>query len=358
MNNKTKPFDDLHVRKAIALALDRKHIVDTYFYKGSSVADFFTPCLIANGCVGEPWYKTDVAAAKAELALATDPTVRNGFKIPLFLRDRVRPYQPQPQQEATEIKQQLKTALNIDVDIQIQESATFLTNHAQGKLPGLFLIGWIADYPHITDYLDYHFGKNSVIFGDSSPEIYNLLQTADTMSVEGAKDTYVKANKAVMDVIPMVPIAYGVSGAAFKADVKGAYADGLANEKFALMDPGGRDTFIWLQSAEPPSLYCNDEDDGEAIRACEQISEALYAFKPNTTDLTPALATECKSPDQTVWTCTIRPGVKWSDGSALTAHDVVASFAVAWDASIPIHKGDSGTWTFMDGFFGLINKPK
>jgi len=45
------------------------------------------------------------------------------------------------------------------------------------------------------------------------------------------------------------------------------------------MDPGGRDTFVWMQNAEPISLYCNDETDGESLRACEQTLESLLSYE-------------------------------------------------------------------------------
>ena len=48
-----------------------------------------------------------------------------------------------------------------------------------------------------------------------------------------------------------------------------------------------------MQNAEPLSLYCGDETDGETLRACEQINEALYAYEIGGTDAVPALATEC-----------------------------------------------------------------
>ena len=34
-----------------------------------------------------------------------------------------------------------------------------------------------------------------------------------------------------------------------------------------------------MQNAEPLSLYCGDETDGETLRACEQVDESLYAYK-------------------------------------------------------------------------------
>ena len=48
-----------------------------------------------------------------------------------------------------------------------------------------------------------------------------------------------------------------------------------------------------MQNAEPISLYCGDESDGETLRACEQINESLYAYKSAAPNSVPALATEC-----------------------------------------------------------------
>ena len=127
-------------------------------------------------------------------------------------------------------------------------------------------------------------------------------------------------------------IAHGGSGTAFKADVKGGYADSL-QEKFAGMKAGDRDTLVFMQNAEPLSLYCADETDGETLRACHQICESLYGYGGDTgLEPVPALATGCTAnADLTVWTCALRPGVKFQDGAAFAADDVITSFAAQWD---------------------------
>ncbi len=52
-------------------------------------------------------------------------------------------------------------------------------NSANGRLNGFHLLGWGADYPHVTNFLDYHFGKSQAQFGTSYPEIYeNLVKGA------------------------------------------------------------------------------------------------------------------------------------------------------------------------------------
>jgi ABC-type transport system substrate-binding protein len=114
-----------------------------------------------------------------------------------------------------------------------------------------------------------------------------------------------------------------------------------------------------MQNAEPLSLYCGDETDGETLRACEQVNESLYAYKVADTAVEPSLATECKpNTDLTVWTCTLRDNVKFHDGSALDANDVVASYAAQWDTKNKNHVGRSGAFEYFPGLFGgYLNPP-
>ena len=157
----------------------------------------------------------------------------------------------------------------------------------------------------------------------------------------------------------MVPIAHGASAAAYLADVDGAQASPLTSEWFATMDPGGRDTFRWMQNAEPISLYCGDETDGETLRICEQINEPLYQYAINGVDPEPALATGCEAnEDGTVWTCALREGVTFHNGAAFDANDVVVSFALQWDAEHPLHIGRQGLFEYWGGLWGAnLNPP-
>ena len=124
------------------------------------------------------------------------------------------------------------------------------------------------------------------------------------------------------------------------------------------MNPGDRDTFVWMQNAEPLGLYCGDETDGETLRVCEQITEPLYAYEIGGTEAVPALATACDpNAELTVWTCKLRDGVTFHDGAALDANDVVVSYAVQWDAEHPLHKGRQATLRRTSGLFGGLPEP-
>lgn len=357
MNNTYAPFDDVRVRQAIAMGIDRQRIVDNFYPAGSEVASHFTPCSIPNGCAGDAWYEFDPEAARALLAEAG---YENGFATEIAYRDVVRGYLPDPNIVAQDIQAQLKENLNIDATINVMESGAFLQAADAGQLQGLHLLGWGADYPDMTNFLDFHFGAGSSDqFGAKFDDLTSVLKEAASLAGDDERaPLYEQANNLIKEHIPMVPVAHGGSGVAFLASVQNAHVSPLGNESFAHMDPG-KDTFVWMQNAEPISLYCADETDGESLRACEQVTESLLAYEIGGTGVVPSLATACEpNEDLTVWTCTLRDGVTFHDGSTLDANDVVTTFAVQWDAANPLHVGNTGAFSYFSGLWGqFLNAP-
>ncbi|MFN8434574.1 MAG: ABC transporter substrate-binding protein [Anaerolineales bacterium] len=356
MTNTFAPFDNQKVRQAIAMGIDRQRIVDTFYPAGSEVATHFTPCAIPNGCAGDAWYDFNVDAAKALLAEAG---FADGFSTKLYYRDVVRGYLPQVGNVAQDIQAQLKENLNIDAEIVVMESGAFIEASSAGTLDGLYLLGWGADYPHITNFLDYHFGASNPQFGVQSDTYTDLLvQGAQIADPAEAEPIYAQANNAIKEYVPMIPVAHGGSGTAYRADVTNPQASPLTNEQFAFSAPGDRDTFVWMQNAEPISMFCADESDGESLRACDQVMEALYGYEINGTATEPILAESCDpSEDLTVWTCTLRQGVKFHDGSDFDANDVVATFNMGLNIDSPTHVGNSNIWSYYDYLWGLMKKP-
>jgi ABC-type transport system substrate-binding protein len=353
-----EPWTDVRVRQAIAMGVNRQQIVDNYYPEGSEVATHFTPCAIPFGCEGEETWDFDATAAQA---LLTDAGFDFSQTYPIQFRAAVRGYLPDPPVIATEISNQLKANLGINTRIDLQESGTFLDANAAGTLDGIFLLGWGADYPDATNFLDYHFGSGSgEKFGEPFQDIVDALNEGGQSADEAVRRAaYEEANDLIREHIPAVIVAHGGSGTVFQADVEGAHSSPLSNETFSVMKAGDRDTLVWMQNAEPLSLYCGDESDGESLRACEQVIESLYAYEVGGTAVFPSLATECTSnAELTVWTCTLRDGVKFHDGSDLDANDVVLSYAVQWDAEHDLHVGRSGAFEYFPGLFGgFLNPP-
>ena len=353
--NTFTPWDNVDVRTAVALGIDRQRLVDTFYPPGSETASHFTPCSVENGCEGDAWYDFDVEAAKALLESAG---LGDGFETKIYYRDVTRGYLPTPGNVAADIQAQLKENLNITAEVIVMESGEFIQASSAGELDGIHLLGWTGDYPHVTNFLDFHFADTNLQFGDPVPEIYEPLKTASqTASAAEAAPLYEEANNAIKTAVPMVPIAHAASAFGATAGVTGAYAPPWGQVMFNFWD-NGTDTLVFMQGNEPISLYCSDETDGESLRACAQVVEALYSYT-NDGDVQPQLATECvPNDDLSQWTCSLREGVVFHDGSAFDATDVVASFAAGLDAANPLHVGNSGVFEYYDYLWnGLINAP-
>ncbi|MDQ3385067.1 MAG: ABC transporter substrate-binding protein [Actinomycetota bacterium] len=350
------PFDNELVRQAVAAAIDKERIVENFYPAGSQPAEQFLPDAIPGAVEGFDANPYDPDRARELLAEAGMP---DGFDVTLSLRDVVRGYLPNPVPVATDIQAQL-AEVGINVTIDVQESGTFIDNANAGNLP-FYLLGWGADYPDATNFLDFHFGAgSSPQFGTGFSDIQSVLSEAASLTDQDARDElYAEAADLIAEHSPMVPVAHGGSAVAFKADAEGAHASPLSNENLSVVGIEGQDTLVWLQNAEPIGLYCADETDGESLRACEQIVESLLAYEVGGVEVVPSLAEEHESNEElTEWTFTLREGVTFHDGSELDANDVVKSYQVQWDAADPLHVGRVGDFTYFSALFGgFLNAP-
>ncbi len=354
MNNTVKPFDNEKVRQAFAQAIDKKRIVDNFFPTGSAIAEQFVYKELKPGYTdGLKWYAYNKDAAKKAL---TDAGFDFNQEILFSYRTATRGYNPQPDKIAQDVQAQL-AEIGVKIKLDVQESGTLLQNSAAGKL-GFFLLGWGEDYPDATDWYDYHFGPNGKSFGTPYPDVVeNMAKAAQSSDNATRQKYYDEVNKLILQHVPMIPVAHGAGGQAYKATVKNVVV-GPYNENFPFMttDTG---TLVYTQAAEPIQLWCGDETDGETIRACMQIYEPLLRYKYGTSQNEPALATGyTANADLTEYTFTLRDGVKWSDGSAFSSADVFATFTAMWDFKNPNHKGNSGSFEYWNGLFtAVLNAP-
>lgn len=360
MNNTYPPFDNQLVRQAITLALDRRSIVDTMFPPGFVTPDFFTPCSIPFGCGGDPWYSADPEQARQLLAQAGFP---DGFSTQLSYRAVTRSYMDNPERIVQEIQSQLHKNLNMEVKLISIDSDKFLNAAEEGLLPGLFLLGWGADYPDVSNFLDTHFGDQAgKLLGNPFPDVLAPLRLGNSTSdAEQRVAYYTEANNAIRTHVPLIPISHGGWAeakhmtVAFNRTVSEAYADPFGFEHFSAMHSPGFEELTWMQSYEPQSLYCADEVDVDTLRACAQIAETLYRFPQGSLQPEPAVAEICE-PDgeMKVWTCRLREDVSFHDGSLMNANDVVLSFAVQWDEDHPLRQGRLGDFSYFTSFWGAF----
>ena len=103
------------------------------------------------------------------------------------------------------------------------------------------------------------------------------------------------------------------------------------------------DTLVWGRGGDSISLDPALAQDGESLKVTLHIFETLVRFKTGTFEIEPWLARSWKtSEDGTIWTFTLRDGLKFSDGSACDADAVVFSYMRQLDKNHPYYT--EGIW--------------
>jgi peptide/nickel transport system substrate-binding protein len=100
----------------------------------------------------------------------------------------------------------------------------------------------------------------------------------------------------------------------------------MAPEEAAPEAMGGG-TFIFGRGGDSVQLDPAIVTDSESFRVTGNCLEPLYQYEPGTTKPIPALATGCTAnEDSTEWTCELREGVKFHDGTDFNADAVIFNF--------------------------------
>jgi ABC-type transport system substrate-binding protein len=357
LNNTIPPFDNEKVRQAVAMSIDKQRIVEQFYPAGSSTAEQFAPPALQPGYTdGYKWYDYDPEGAKKLLAEAG---YADGFEVTMSFRNVVRGYLPNPKQVIQDLQAQLAD-VGIKVTINEMESGAFLQSVADGK-EAIYMLGWGADYPDATNFYDYHFNETGKRFGTPFDDVVAEMKIAASLVDPAERQKhYDKVNELIKQHVPMIPVAHGGSGTAWLATVGGNHSSPLGNEYFGVVEQPGADQFVWMQNAEPIMLWCADETDGETLRACEQVYEALLSYEIGGVAVQPGLAEKWEAnAELTQWTFYLREGVTFHNGAALDANDVVATYAAQWDFTSPNHKGNTSQFEYFGGFFGtMLNAPK
>ena len=97
-------------------------------------------------------------------------------------------------------------------------------------------------------------------------------------------------------------------------------------------------TFIFGRGGDSVQLDPAIVTDGESFRVTGQCLEPLYQYEPGSTTPIPALATGCTAnEDSTEWTCELRQGVKFHDGTDFNADAVIFNFERWRNTDNPYH---------------------
>ncbi|MGE5549426.1 MAG: peptide ABC transporter substrate-binding protein [Bacteroidota bacterium] len=238
MFNVTKPpLDNVKVRKALTLAIDREAIVKNITKAGQIPAMAYTPFGIPDvpGAKGDfrtmggvAFFKdNDVETAKKLLADAGYPDGK-GFPTIEILYNTSNAHKA----IAEAIQEMWKKNLGINVTLTNQEWGVYLTNRTELKYQ-VARAGWIGDYVDAMTFMDMWVtggGNNDTGWGNKQYDAY-----IDQAKATGDPKIRIKAmhdaEKILMDEMPIMPI-YFYTRPYLQAD----YLKGVTHSAIGLVD--------------------------------------------------------------------------------------------------------------------------
>lgn len=360
MNRDVEPFSSSDVRLAVATCIDQAELVESVYPTGTLIANQFLPPNTFGFTAGLLWYDQD---AERSAELLTSAGYSDGLSVTLSLVDVPTDYLPEPLAVADVISGQL-SACNITTTLEVLESEAFEDRLVAGELP-FHLSGWSADFPGPIGFLSAHFAGagNGNQFGAPFPTVARLLEEASQTADRALRaDLYGEVNQLLREKAIFVPLAHGSSTLVAHADLPGVVTSPVRHESLATIGPMTETlpytTFVYALSSLPLSLDPTDEVDDATFAVTDQLFETLVGYEPASTVLTSSLALEWQSNETfDVWEFSLRPGVRFHDGSELDADAVILNFERLWDATHPLHVGRTGAFRYFQILFGGFREP-
>jgi peptide/nickel transport system substrate-binding protein len=216
-NTKNKQFSDVHVRRAIAYAIDKAGIVKATSFGTAKAADSLLPPTIEyySSDIDAPSYNVD--AAKKELAQSAFPT---GFTTTLLLPSD----STLEQQEAQAIQEELG-AIGITVKIASIDHATFRDRFFAYDFD-FMLNSATSDYADPNSIVEFQadpsgFSK-SYWTSYSNPDVTALLKKGQSEADgTGRAATYQQIQKLIAADSPYIPLSYPAAIKATSSKVHG-----------------------------------------------------------------------------------------------------------------------------------------
>jgi oligopeptide transport system substrate-binding protein len=202
-NTTRPPLDDVRIRRALSLAVDRVVIARTVL-RGSRAPAFALTPPGTGGFTAEARAATDYEVARGLLAEAG---YGGGVGLPL-LEVQCRTDEIQPQ-VAEVLQAAWQRELGIRIGIAPAEQKTWLQN--QQTLGYTITFGsWIADFPDPVNFLGMFIGGGGYNWtGWSDPAFDALLASADAVDAANRNAVFERAEALLLEAAPIAPIFHG-----------------------------------------------------------------------------------------------------------------------------------------------------
>ncbi len=221
-NNAKDPLNDEHVRRALAMSVDKQTLADKILAGGAVATDHIVPQGMPGFFEGLKPLKFDPAAAKAELQQAA--------KQPGTLTLSYTTGQADFDKVAVYVQQQWKQNLSVNVQLNGEEQAKFnddltaMANDPNSSPMQMYISVWGADYPDpqnfLTQQLHTGVGNNNGHWSDQ--QFDKLTDQADIeRDANKRMSLYNQAEQIAIDKVGWLPLYNGKGSILMRPSIKG-----------------------------------------------------------------------------------------------------------------------------------------
>ena len=238
LNTQMAPFDDINVRKALALAINKELIAEAVLSNLVVPAYGILPPGFPGHNQNLQGIRFDIEEAMRTLAESSygrgDPAIAEQLMqadTALDDESRITALSEASKMTAAKLPTIILSVpggggavgldtevvlaiwqelLGVNVEVQQSEFATFL-NDVDRRRYQMFTLGWVADYPDPQNFLDILFHSESANnhTGFTNPEVDRLLEQARTeKDVETRISLYQQAEQLIVNDVPWIPRWY------------------------------------------------------------------------------------------------------------------------------------------------------
>lgn len=210
LNIKTKPLDDIRVRRALSLAIHRAEITDKVLRAGQVPTNRYVPPGLEGyrPPIDPPApFDSQIELAKQLLSDAGFPGGKGFPKLSIaYNTDEAH------HKIAQAVQQMWKKYLGVDVDLTNKEWKVFLKEQAERKFD-ISRLSWMADIPDPTELLSVYMSTGANNRSNWGSKEFDRLLLEST-AIREKKKRFVdleRAEKILLDAAPIIPVYHYVS---------------------------------------------------------------------------------------------------------------------------------------------------
>ena len=293
-----------------------------------------------------------VAAAYVVTSRAPPATAKPKYAIDLWYNNDGH-YGATETAVALTLQNSIKECGRVQVTLKSDPWAVYKQNWVNQRMP-MFLLGWYPDYFDSDDYVSPFL---SVAGAKSLGSFYNNSQVDQWVTEEQTTtdpavraDRFTKIQGALADDVPYVPLWSGNAQTAYVSGVRNVELHPVTFKWFIVDKPGTTQlnvsTSDRIISLDPASAY-----DFFSIEIINQVFDTLLVYDWKNATVVPGLATAVPtvanggvSTDGKTYTYHLRPGLTFSDGTALNSTVVKRSI----DRAIRLDLAGSAAFLLYD----------